>query len=491
MKKSRIIFFLILILGIQLLLRIPFLAEPMEGDEGAYAYMAQGLLQGEVLYQDTFDHKPPGIYFIYAAIFKLFGESLAVLRYFTAFYSLVTTLAVFIVAAMLLGSSGGLIAALFYAIFSNGPFLEGTSSNSEVFMILPMILAFLFCLAASKRKSLLLFFLAGFLAGLAGMIKQVAFFNFAVLFGFAFFDPDSENKLMNIASLILGFFVPVFGFSLYFLAQGAFKEFLHNSFLINFLYIRPFVGVVNIEWGTLNLYRIAYLFLEESILFILGTYATVYILLRNRKKNALLLVFWAFSSCLGVLIGRYLFGHYFVQLLPPLAILSAYAVIKWKESHLPLKINVLLIGFFTLLGLVIILTFYKFYVVYSPDEISYARYRIDNLSLAREAAQIVEGRTSPSDNIMVWGTDPQVYFYSKRRYPGRYIYLPFHFPDLFKEACLEAERMVDGKRVQYIILARPVYEELFAQIEKSYRFVLSKEGRYHGKTVKWGIFELK
>jgi hypothetical protein len=148
-------------------------------------------------------------------------------------------------------------------------------------------------------------------------------------------------------------------------------------------------------------------------------------------------------------------------------------------------------GFFTLLGLVIILTFYKFYVVYSPDEISYARYRIDNLSLSREAAQIVEGRTSPSDNIMVWGTDPQVYFYSKRRYPGRYIYLPFHFPDLFKEACLEAERMVDGKRVQYIILARPVYEELFAQIEKNYRFVLSKEGRYHGKTVKWGIFELK
>lgn len=491
MRKPLIVFFLILIFGVQLLLRLPFLAEPMEGDEGAYAYMAQGLLQGEVLYRDTFDHKPPGIYFIYAAIFKLCGESLPALRYFTAFYSLVTTLAIFILAAMLLGSSGGLIAAFFYAVFSNGPFLEGTSSNSEVFMILPMILAFLFYLAAGKRRSLLLFFLAGFLAGLATMIKQVALFNFVVLFGFAVLDPDSENRFKNISSLIFGFLFPFFGFSLYFLAQGAFKEFFYSSFLINFLYIRPFVGVVNIEWGALNLYRIVYLFLEESILFILGACSTIYILLRNREKKTLLLVFWAFSSFVGVLIGRYLFGHYFVQLLPPLAILSAYAVIKWGRSHLPLKINALLVSFFILLGLVIILTFYKFYVVYSPDEISYARYRIDNLSLAREAAQIVESRTSPSDNIMVWGTDPQVYFYSKRRYPGRYIYLPFHFPDLFKEACLEAEGMVAGKMVKYIVLARPVHESLFSQIEKNYRFVLSKEGRYHGKTVKWGIFELK
>ena len=70
----RTIVILILILAMQIFLRLPFLAEPLERDEGSYAYIAQRLLVGEVPYRDYFDHKPPAIYFIYAGIFKLLGD---------------------------------------------------------------------------------------------------------------------------------------------------------------------------------------------------------------------------------------------------------------------------------------------------------------------------------------------------------------------------------------------------------------------------------
>jgi 4-amino-4-deoxy-L-arabinose transferase-like glycosyltransferase len=487
MRKREIVF-LILILILQLALRIPFLQEPLEGDEGAYAYIAQGLQRGELPYRDTFDHKPPALYFIYAAIFKFFGNSLAALRYFTAGYSLLTTLAVFSVASIIMGGAGGLVAALFYAIFSNGPYLEGTSSNAEVFMVLPIVLAFGLFRLAQKRKSAFNYFLAGLLAGVATMIKQVAFFNFAALLAAMFFDKQSEDKLKNGCLLLLGFLLPLLGFSLYFAYRGAFSEFLDNAFLINFSYLRPFVGALNPQWGALNLYRIAYLLIEEAPLFILAAGGIIYLSLPAGRN--LLMVFWALSSALGVLVGRYLFGHYFIQLLPPLTILSGYAVIQWHKSDWGLKTRFLFLALFVIWAGVAGANFYKFYLVYTPDEIAYARYHIDNLTLARQTARIISARSFPADKVLVWGSDPQIYFYSQRRCPGKYIYLPFHFPDRFAQACREAEKIIEEKKVKFVVLTRPVHHLLYEKIDKNFRLIFFRNARFHNEIIPWGVFEV-
>lgn len=491
MRRSTVVILLLLILALQLLLRFPFLAEPMEGDEGAYAYIAQGLLRGEVPYRDTFDHKPPGIYFIYAGIFRVFGESLTALRMFSAFYSLATGLAVFWFASLLLGVPGGLLSALFFAVFSNGPFLEGTSANSEVFMVLPLIFSFGCFIVAQRKGRLSLLLWSGLLAGTAAMIKQVAALNFMVLLAFLPVYFAGKDRLKGACLLGGGFLAPVLFFGLYFWSRGALGDLVDNAFLINLSYLRPFARVVSVEWGKLNLYRIGFLLIEESIILLLGAVAVIFFLFKDRKRDIFLLAAWALSSCLGVLAGRYLFGHYFVQLLPPLVVLSAYAVIKWQESDLPKILNRTLVAAVVVLGVIVVLTFYPFYLVYSPEEISFARYRIDNLALAREVAQIIKVKTLPTDRIMVWGTDPQIYFYSGRRYPGKYVFLPFHFPSLFEEAWREAHSIASGKMVRYIVLSRPVNEQLYAAISRNYRLIMSKKGRYHGSVLNWGIFERK
>lgn len=45
-------------------------------DQGIYGVVAEGILRGQVPYRDLWDFKPPGIFFIYAGSFALFGKSM-------------------------------------------------------------------------------------------------------------------------------------------------------------------------------------------------------------------------------------------------------------------------------------------------------------------------------------------------------------------------------------------------------------------------------
>src|SRR5712692_2599876 len=49
------------------------LSYPLGNDQATYAVIGQGLLHGAKLYRDLWDMKPPGIFWTYAGIVKLFG----------------------------------------------------------------------------------------------------------------------------------------------------------------------------------------------------------------------------------------------------------------------------------------------------------------------------------------------------------------------------------------------------------------------------------
>jgi 4-amino-4-deoxy-L-arabinose transferase-like glycosyltransferase len=177
--KHKTIVILTLILVLQITLRIPFLQEPLERDEGVYAYVAQRMLAGEVPYRDVFDHKPPAVYFIYAGIFKIFGESLSAIRISALFFSLITTLSVFAVGALLWGGGAGLLSAFLYGLFSGGAYIHGSSANTESFMVLPVVLGLLFFMIGSRQRGTGKrgwFLGAGLFSGTALRLKQVEYY---------------------------------------------------------------------------------------------------------------------------------------------------------------------------------------------------------------------------------------------------------------------------------------------------------------------------
>ena len=60
-------------LALVFLRALPNVRYPLGRDHATFCVIGQGLLHGQLLYRDLWDNKPPGIFYIYAVIVKIFG----------------------------------------------------------------------------------------------------------------------------------------------------------------------------------------------------------------------------------------------------------------------------------------------------------------------------------------------------------------------------------------------------------------------------------
>lgn len=455
--KKRTIIIILLILALQIFLRIPFLGEPLERDEGAYAYIAQRMAVGQVPYRDIYDHKPPAIYFIYAGIFKLFGESAASIRYFTLFYSLLLTFIIFMIGSRLWGRVGGLLAAFFYAVFSGGALIQGTSANTETFLVLPILLALFFVIRSNNGRDL---FWAGLFSGLAVMVKQIAGLNLLVLLVFILLNYKDFKKI--IVFLFGSAIFPVL-FVVYFFVKGAIPELINVMFLENVGYL------AHQPWQWDQFFKVV--INENLILWFLSAVALLFIIARGRSDKNMLVGAWALFSVVGVILGKVFYGHYFIQAIPGLSLLSALAIISLKHNQF--KVFILMITF-VMAGMII--SYEKDFYLSSPEEISFKKYGITNFVVAKEVASFVEKNTRPDQKIFIWGAEPEVYFYSKRESASKFIY---YYP-LFHSKTKRIEMLKELKqnRPKYIIwVNREVhYQNLAEYLKLHYRYIKSIKG---------------
>ena len=82
---------LVLAVAIAVYLRLNLLNIPFDRDEGEYAYAGQQILQGNLPYDVIYNMKFPGVYYMYAAVFAVFGESIAAVRFTGLCLHLATT----------------------------------------------------------------------------------------------------------------------------------------------------------------------------------------------------------------------------------------------------------------------------------------------------------------------------------------------------------------------------------------------------------------
>jgi len=60
-----------IVLALLVLVRVPSLVQPAGADQDLYAYVGQEILRGGLPYVDAWDQKPPGIHYVYAALFAI------------------------------------------------------------------------------------------------------------------------------------------------------------------------------------------------------------------------------------------------------------------------------------------------------------------------------------------------------------------------------------------------------------------------------------
>jgi hypothetical protein len=166
----------LLLCAIGAVLRLPMMAQPMGIDQGIFTAAAWGMSQGDMLYRDLWDQKPPGIHLLYRAAIAVLGPH-EVTVFWMDFLAAMATIALLgVVGWRLARPSVGLTAAAIYAIlgvptmrYGSGGFLE--RAVPETFIAVCVLAAAALLLA---RRRTLNFVLAGVCFGCAALLKPTA-----------------------------------------------------------------------------------------------------------------------------------------------------------------------------------------------------------------------------------------------------------------------------------------------------------------------------
>jgi hypothetical protein len=171
------------------------------------------------------------------------------------------------------------------------------------------------------------------------------------------------------------------------------------------------------------------LILKESypifISAITGLFAVV-IIKRYRHLAFFTIGFFVFSF-LAVCPGFYFRGHYFIFLLPSVAVSAGAglaAIDVLLQKIIPVKLRLVITG---VIGLLVIrYTVYnqrEYLFVLSPEDVSRKVYGASPFPESLRIAEFIRNNSDQNDTVAVVGSEPQIYFYSRRQSATSYIYM--------------------------------------------------------------------
>jgi 4-amino-4-deoxy-L-arabinose transferase-like glycosyltransferase len=421
---------LLLVILLTAALRVRLLDVPLERDEGEYAYAAQLMLDGVPPYELAYNMKMPGIYAAYALVIALFGQTHVSVHIGLLLVNAATILLLFLLARRLFGPLAGVAAAAAFALLSVGAKVQGIFANAEHFVILPVLGGLLLLLRAldSERRAQLFF--AAALLGLAPMMKQhgAAFVLFGVLFLVyheALRKPFSWGRVVNRALLYgIGSLLP-FGLTCLLLWwSGVFGTF----WFWTFEYAREYVASVSLGQGIGLLARRAVDIPGSALALWLLAAASLpsFIWRRTAARQTPFVLGFLLFSFIAICPGFYFRPHYFVLLLPAVALLAGvgadcvYAALS-RVSPRPARL------FLALLVVILIAAHalhqqQDYFFRLSPTQVAHKVYGANPFPESLKVADFIRQNARRDDRIAILGSEPQIYFYTGLRSATGYIY---------------------------------------------------------------------
>jgi hypothetical protein len=200
--------------------------------------------------------------------------------------------------------------------------------------------------------------------------------------------------------------------------------------------------------------RIVALFGDSPLFWLLAGVGLVSPLWQRRKKETLIALYaFVLLAFLATCPGLFFRRHYFLLFLPAVGLLSGFGVAA-LASLIPLaernRIRVLavLIGAAAVLQLVMERSIY---FTHTPFEVSRSIYESNPFPESLEVGRFIRRNSSERDTIAVLGSEPQIYFYARRRSATGYIYT-YALMELHEFA-----RGMQEEMIEQIETARPKY----------------------------------
>src|SRR5215831_5307875 len=173
-----------IIVAIVVILRAPTLLPSMSlTDEDFYSTMASDILDGGKVYHTAVDTKPPGIYYIYAGVYRLGGRNnLFAIHLLAIFVVTATAMVVRRIGARVADEWAGAWSGIGYAVFVHA-YLPGDTlaANTEIFASLLLSLSILAFLQGEREARWSWMFLSGMFVGAATLIRQPSAVNVGVM----------------------------------------------------------------------------------------------------------------------------------------------------------------------------------------------------------------------------------------------------------------------------------------------------------------------
>jgi 4-amino-4-deoxy-L-arabinose transferase-like glycosyltransferase len=383
----------LILLAITFVLRLPaFFVPVFNSDETFVATQAHVIEQGGELYEDATDRKPPLVPYIYAATFSFFDTSaLWSVRVVAMLAVALTALLLAVEARRRYGSRAGWIAGVLFvlAMVAFAP-QDGQAANFEVFMLPSMTAAILF---ARRGRGVA----AGVAIAFATLAKQT---GAATLLPVLYLLARARGK-RGLSAVALGFSIPIAAVAL---AVGP-SQLLYWAVLGNGSYLGVNSGSI--------------LVIAMFVLMTLGFAACNLPLLwklpsawHDRREPSLDgerdtdLWIWLFAAALSVGIGLRFFGHYYMQLVPPLALLASGALARSGRRAVTATIVAASV----------------LAVAYSAA--GYFMHPFGPEPMYESVSAYVAANTHPDDKILVWGSEPEIYWASNRLPATRFLTTP-------------------------------------------------------------------
>lgn len=447
-------FFLFLIL-LSFILRFNLFAIPLERDEGEYAYMGQLILEGIPPYKFAFNMKFPGTYFFYSILFELFGESVKVIHIGLFFVNLLTVIGICFLVKRFYSFVAACFVSVFFIIYTSSPNLLGFAFHATHLVLFFFIIGYLFFLKGRDDRNYYVLFLAGVLFGLSILMKQQAIFLVVSAFLNSLFFQFRENKRESFRTILILCFGVLFLFSMpvgYLYWKGTLADF----WFWTFTYASKYVSINNIAEGysffIKSIFEISKHYEGIWILFFLGICLLPFSKIEREKKIHLLTLL--VCSFLTTVPGFYFRNHYYIPFIPFLLIF-AYIPFDFISERFGRKY------FWIFLILISMILFRNaifknknYYFTNSPEQNLRMIYSISPFPEAVKIAEFIQANSIITDTISIIGSEPEIFFYSKRKSATGYIYM---YPLMEKQKfSLELQKKmfdeIDLKKPKLIVL---------------------------------------
>ena len=426
--------------------RLTGLAQPLGINQSIFSAAAWGLDQGLVLYRDVWDQKPPAIHLTYWLGIRLFGHTTTAPFWLDFGAIAITGLLIALLARLLAGRLAGWTTLVVWSVaslpalhYSLGGFLERAVPETFIAMLVPA--ALLCALAAARARPLPWQSCSGLLLGIALVFKPTAGLYWPLLVVWSTKAPRVGGWLRAAAAIGLGAAVAPALTALWLWREGAAADAWVAVFDYNRAYVAVAMGSDVVTFLDAFLHDVWRRTKTDPLwtsgmlgaAWCVGTWWT-----RSSDPLSRLVPWWLGLSLIGALShGIRLYNAYFIPCLPPLAVLTAWAITRPRFTRAGADYLAVVVVLVATAAVALradspgrVWRSAQADLAHARDPVAYLE-RFGGYGGGRgysaranhELVQWLLGHSSPDDRVFVFGMQPGAYFEARRLPANRFLWV--------------------------------------------------------------------